>query len=30
VNPRRIRAVYDQRAATYDRSIGRGERLLLG
>ena len=26
----RIRRLYDDRAATYDRSIGFGERLLLG
>ena len=26
----RIRAVYDRRAGTYDRSVGRAERLMLG
>ena len=26
----RVRAIYDNRAATYDRTVGLGERLLLG
>lgn len=26
----RIRSIYDKRAATYDRTVGRGERLVLG
>jgi len=30
VNRDRLRAVYDRRAATYDRSVGAAERLLLG
>lgn len=30
MNRERLRAVYDRRAAVYDRSVGRGERVLLG
>ena len=30
MNRDRVRAVYDRRAASYDRSVGRAERLLLG
>ena len=30
MNLRRIRETYDQRAATYDQTVGRSERLLLG
>lgn len=30
MNRERLRAVYDERAATYDRTVGAAERLLLG
>lgn len=30
VERNRIRAIYDQKAPTYDRTVGRGEKLMLG